>query len=191
MLVSHLILQCILDDWGKDSALGQNNGGIGFQSGLIMAANRDSGWDFSVDNRNGQLALVVEVKSKINASPEWAARLRRNILAHGTFPKAPYFLIVFPDKFYLWTDAGVHLDQSEPTYTIDARSILQPYFEQAGVTADQISGQSFELIVASWLEEIIYSEKSPEDVDESQRWLVDSGLYAALAGGKFEHEAAV
>jgi hypothetical protein len=25
---------------------------------------------------------------------------------------------------------------------------------------------------------------------DSQRWLVDSGLYAALVGGKFEHEAA-
>ena len=155
-----------------------------------MAANPDSGWDLSVDNRNGQLALVVEVKSKLNASPEWAARLRRNILAHGTFSEAPYFLMVFPDRFYLWTDAEVHLDQSEPTYTIDARPILQPYFEQAGVTADQISGQSLELIVASWLGEIIHSERAPENMDESQRWLVDSGLYAALTGGKFEHGAA-
>jgi hypothetical protein len=66
-----------------------------------MAVRRDSGWDLSVDNRDGQLALVVEVKRKTNASPEWAAKLRRNILAHGTFPKAPYFLMVFPDKFYL------------------------------------------------------------------------------------------
>lgn len=154
-----------------------------------MIASPASDWDLSVDNRNGQLTLVVEVKSKINASPEWAARLRRNIIAHGTFPKAPYFLMVFPDKFYLWADAEVYLDHKEPDYTIDARPILQPYFEKAGVAADQISGQSLELIVASWLGEIIHSEKSPEDVDECQRWLVDSGLYAALAGGKFEHEA--
>jgi len=155
-----------------------------------MAVRPDSGWDLSVDNRNGQLALVVEVKRKTNVSPEWAAKLRRNIFAHGTFPKAPYFLMVFPDKFYLWTDAEAHLDQSEPTYTIDGRPILQPYFERAGVTADQISGQSLELIVASWLGEIIHSDKLPENLDASQRWLIDSGLYAALAKGKFEHEAA-
>jgi hypothetical protein len=154
-----------------------------------MTANSNSGWDLSVDNRNGQLTLVVEVKSKLNASPEWAARLRRNILAHGIFPKAPYFLMVFPDRFYLWTDADVRLDQSEPTYIIDARPILNRYFEQAGVKADQISGQSLELIVASWLGEIIHSEKSPEDINESQQWLIDSGLYAALAGGKFDHKA--
>lgn len=152
-----------------------------------MTIGTDSGWDLSVDNRNGQLTLVVEVKCKSNASPEWAARFRRNILAHATFPKAPYFLMVFLDKFYLWT---TDLDQSEPSYTIDAHPILQPYFERAGVTADQISGQSLELIVASWLSEIIYSEKLPESVDISQRWLIDSGLYEALAGGKFEYEAA-
>ncbi|MEH1820952.1 MAG: hypothetical protein V7L31_18055 [Nostoc sp.] len=154
-----------------------------------MTPNSDSGWDLSVDNRNGQLTLVVEVKSKLNASPEWAARLRRNMLAHGTFSKAPYFLMVFPDRFYLWTDADVRLDQSEPTYIIDAQPILHRYFEQAEVKADQISGQSLELIVASWLGEIIHSEKSPEDINESQQWLIDSGLYAALAGGKFYHKA--
>jgi hypothetical protein len=77
-----------------------------------MAGNPDSGWDLSVDNRSGQLALVVEVKSKINASPEWAARFRQNILAHGTFPKAPYYLMVFPDRFYLWAGDEVHSEQT-------------------------------------------------------------------------------
>ncbi len=155
-----------------------------------MAVRLDNGWDLSVDNRDGQLVLVVEVKRKTNVLPEWAAKLRRNILAHGTFPKAPYFLMVFPDKFYLWTDAEAHLDQSEPTYTIDAHPILESYFKRAGVTPDRISGQSLELIVSSWLGEIIHSQKLPENVDSSQRWLIESGLYAALAGGKFEHEAA-
>lgn len=83
-----------------------------------------SGWDLAVDNRNGQLVLVVEIKRKTNISPEWAAKLRCNILAHGTFPKAPYFLMVFPDKFYLWTDVGAFQEQSEPTYMIDASPIL-------------------------------------------------------------------
>lgn len=155
-----------------------------------MAMKSDSGWDLSVDNRNGQLALVVEVKRKTNVSPEWAAKLRRNIFAHGTFPKAPYFLMVFPDKFYLWSNDEAYQDQSEPTYTIDASPILQPYFERAGVTSDQISGDSLELIVSSWLGEIIHSEQLPESMDASQQWLIESGLYAALVGGKFEHEAA-
>ncbi len=147
-------------------------------------------WDLAVDDRNGQLALVIEVKRKTNVSPEWAARLRRNILAHGTFPKAPYFLMVFPDKFYLWTEAEAHLDQSEPDYTIDARPILQPYLERAGTTVDQISGQSLELIIVSWLGEVIHSRKLLENAYADQYWLINSGLYAALAGGRLKREAA-
>lgn len=154
-----------------------------------MVVNLDSGWDLSVDDRNGQRTLVVEIKRKTDASPEWVTRLRRNLLAHGTFSTAPYFLMVFPDRFYLWTDAADQ-DQIEPTYSVDGHSILQPYLERAGVAANQISEQSLELIITSWLSEIISSDKLPEDIDETQRWLVDSGLYAALVGGKFEHEAA-
>lgn len=155
-----------------------------------MFSKEDSNWDLSVDDRSGQRMLVVEVKTKRNASPEWAARLRRNILAHGTFPKAPYFLMVFPDHFYLWTGADDQLKQSEPDYSIDARPILQPYFEQAGVSEDKISGESFELIVASWLGRIIHASEPLEDTDTSQQWLIESGLYDAITGGKFEHTAA-
>lgn len=154
-----------------------------------MSSNWDTGWDLSIHNRKGQRIIDIEVTTKLNASPEWAAQFRRNILTHGTFPKAPYFLMVFPDRFYLWSDADAQSDQSEPTYTIDARPILQPYFEGAGVTAEQISDQSLELIIESWLWQIIHSDKSPEDIDKSQQWLVDSGLYNAVVGGKFKYEA--
>jgi hypothetical protein len=146
-------------------------------------------WDIAIYNRDNQLVVVVEVKTKLNASPEWASQLRRNIFAHGIFAKAPYFLMVFPDRFYLWTDTAEQLDTSEPTYTIDARPILESYFEQAGVSANEITGQSLELIVASWLGKVIHSEKLPEEFEESHRWLIESGLYTAIAGGHFDHEA--
>jgi hypothetical protein len=160
-----------------------------FATGFFMSAYRDFGWDLAIYNRDGQPALVAEVKSKLNASAEWAAQFRYNILAHGTFPKAPYFLMAFPDRFYLWTDADIRLDQSEPTYVIDARPILQPYFERAGVTAEQISGQSLELIIAAWLGEIIHLDQPLTDIDESQQWLIESGLSAAIFRGRFAHEA--
>jgi len=146
-------------------------------------------WDLTAYNRDNQLVLVVEVKSKLGATPQWAAQLRRNILAHGTFPNAPYFLMVFPDRFYLWKNTGSNHELIEPTYVIDARPILQPYFEQSGVTADQVSGQSLELIVASWLGGVMH--KTPDEVDVSQQWLIDSGLYDAVAGGRLDYEVVV
>jgi len=146
-------------------------------------------WDLTAYNRDNQLVLVVEVKSKLGATPKWAAQLRRNILAHGTFPNAPYFLMVFPDHFYLWENSKSNHELIEPTYVIDARPILQPYFEQAGIIADQVSGQSLELIVASWLSEIMH--KTPDELDASQQWLIDSGLYGAVVGGSLDHEVVV
>ncbi|GAB1545312.1 hypothetical protein NUACC21_79880 [Scytonema sp. NUACC21] len=155
-----------------------------------MFAQRDTGWDLAVYNKDGQLVLAVQVKGKLNASQEWASQLRSNILAHGIYPKAPYFLMVFPDKFYLWANEDAQLDMSEPTYAIDARPIIQPYLDKAGITQEQkISSQSLELIVVAWLSKIIYNELPLDETDELERWLVDSGLYAAIAGGSFGREA--
>ncbi len=148
-------------------------------------------WDLAVYDRNDQLVLVVEVKNKLQASPEWAARLRRNIFAHGTFPNAPYFLMVFPDQFYLWTNNDTNDEDVPPAYTVDARPIFQSYFEQSGVTPDRISGQSLELIVASWLGELIHGEVASEQLATTQPWLVDSGLYAAIGQGRLGHEVLV
>jgi hypothetical protein len=153
-----------------------------------MAVISNRRWDLSVVSSDGKLILAIEVKSKTNTSPEWAAKLRQNMLAHGILSNALYFLMVFPDKFYLWTDSEAHISEREPDYTIDARPILDSYFERAGVTADRISGQSLEIIIASWLGEILHLEKPPKNLDASQFWLIESGLYDALAGGQFQYE---
>lgn len=148
-------------------------------------------WDLAAYSRENQLVLVVEVKSKLDTTPEWAARLRRNILAHGIFPNAPYFLMVFPDRFYLWAHSLADLEAIAPAYVIDARPILQPYLEQSGITTEQVSEQSLELIVASWLNELIHTKKPPDEVDHTWQWLVDSGLYYAVAGGSLDYEVLV
>ncbi|ELS03231.1 hypothetical protein Xen7305DRAFT_00029510 [Xenococcus sp. PCC 7305] len=151
-------------------------------------------WDLLVENSDGKPILIVEVKGKTNTSSEWASKLRRNILAHDSLPKTPYFLIVFPDKFYLWTDSKVgqndrEVKAGEPNYIVDAFPILKPYLTKAEVTVDHLTGQSLELIVASWLGGLIHSDQPSEDLDKSQSWLIDSGLYADLVGGKIEYEA--
>lgn len=148
-------------------------------------------WDLAAYSRENQPVLVVEVKSKLDTTPEWAARLRRNILAHGIFPNAPYFLMVFPDRFYLWAHSLADLEAIAPAYVIDARPILQPYLEQAGITTEQVSEQSLELIVASWLNELIHTKKPPDEVDHTWQWLVDSGLYYTIAGGSLYYEVLV
>jgi hypothetical protein len=43
--------------------------------------------------------------------------------------------------------------------------------EQAGVSEEQVSGSSLELIVMSWLNAII--QKTPEESGISEQWLID------------------
>jgi hypothetical protein len=171
----------------KANILGQNDNRFGLEGALYMFHKTMPVWDLLVDSRDGELVLAVEIRRKTNVSPEWAAKFRRNILSDGNLPKAPYFLMVFPDKFYLWSDVN-NQDGVEPTL-IDANPILQPYFERAGITAENISDQSLELIILSWLEEIIHSERLPKNIDSSQQWLLKSGLYGALLGGEYEAAA--
>ncbi len=98
--------------------------------------------------------------------------------------RRPILLMVFPNNFFLWNGVNAYIENSTSNYTIDARPLLKYYFERARVNPNKISRSSLELIILSWLKEIIYSEKSPKNLDSSQQWLLQSGLYAALSGGK-------
>ncbi|SKB13418.1 conserved hypothetical protein [Planktothrix sp. PCC 11201] len=144
--------------------------------------------DLSVYNRDNQLILIVEVKRRSKPSLDWVIELSQKIFESQNFPRCPYLMLVFTDSIYLWSNLNHQKQIAEPSYIIDATPIFQPYFEQVGVTANKISGQSFEMIVASWLREIIHSSIFPNVSDQSQQWLVDSGLGKAIAGGYFQYE---
>lgn len=144
-------------------------------------------WDISIYNRNKQLVLAVEVKAILNTSPEWAAQYRRNIFAHGILPNAPYLLFVFPDKLCLWKNSEITNEKTLPDYSIDAYTILKPYFQRSRVTPEKIRSQSLELIVISWLADIMHL-KTASSFLESEKWIVESGLFTAISQGKFAIE---
>jgi len=145
-------------------------------------------WDMVVRDRNDRPVLAVEVKRKLDASPQWAAEYRRNLLAHGIAPEAPYLLMAFPDQLYLWNNNDSDPGETQPTLAIDALPIFGPYYERAGVSADRLSETSLEIIAETWLNTVLFRE--PDHLDTSERWLVDSGVYDALVGGKIEYEVA-
>jgi hypothetical protein len=146
--------------------------------------------DFALYDRNGRLIAVAEVKNKAGTSREWAARLRRNILAHGGFHGADFFLLVTPDKLYLWKGAGAEPAVVQPALEVDAQPIFEPYFERAGVNPTDVSGRAFELIVAAWLSDLIRLAEQPENLSNGQNWLVETGLLDAVRDGRIEYEVA-
>lgn len=146
--------------------------------------------DLGMYDRNDQLVLIVEVKTKLNASSKWATHLRRNMLAHGTLPHAKFFLLALPDRFYLWVDNNAQSPEQEPTYSIDPQPLLKPYFDDTGLAADRISGETFELIVASLLNKLAQLNNHNQGNAQMQPWLVEPGLLDAISGGHLKHEVA-
>lgn len=140
------------------------------------------------DNK-GKLTLVIEVKNKLGTTSEWAARMRRNILAHGLLPSTRFFLLALPDRFYLWKDKP--LPQVEkPTYEIDPSPFLKPYLQKAGVRPDKLSNEGLELLIRSWLSELLQASELPDALKQNNEWLVESGLLDALKRGRVASETA-
>lgn len=146
--------------------------------------------DIALFDSRGQLRTLVEIKRKLGTSRDWAAKLRRNLLAHGSFGSVEFFLIVTPDRVYVWKDSGGEPAAIEPTYEIDARPLLEPYASRAGLDIESVSGPAFELIVASWLADVTRSASAAEKAEGEENWLEDSGFLGAVRNGRVEYEVA-
>jgi hypothetical protein len=140
----------------------------------------------------GKLALVVEVKNKPGTNREWAAKMRHNLLARG-YPNAPFFLLALPDHFYLWRNKGASDDLENPNYDINPFAFLKPYLEKANIQPEKLSGIGFELLVTSWLNELLQTETQSEMLkhDEQHQCLVESGLLDAIKQGRIVSDVAL
>lgn len=139
--------------------------------------------DILAFDKDGELTLIAEVKNKWGTSDDWAAKMRRNMFAHGLMPHPPFFLLALPDIFYLWHNIDSTLESVTPTLKVDPRSFLQPHYETSGSSLHDLTGRSFELIVTSWLNQVISTDNPQDLLGNDQKWLVSSGLFSRLTGG--------
>lgn len=153
--------------------------------------------DIAVYAPDGSLQLIVEVKNRPDASTDWAARMFRNMTVHSAIPDAPFFMLALPDTFYLWENRPYAFSQRsrlaediiDPDYEIDAHQALAPYMDGAVVSLQNLSEQGLELLVASWLTNLLNSDLTENAVSGDLDWLFGSGLYNAIKRGSLATEA--
>lgn len=146
--------------------------------------------DLAVYNESRERVLAVEIKTIKQVGEKWASQLRRNILAHGNYPHARYFLLATPDKFFLWVeDENTYSLLRKPDHSVDARGVLEPFFREFNVEPENVSGFIFEQIVGRWLKGIMYPayRNANEDIPA---WVKESGLDKAVFQGDFSVEKA-
>jgi hypothetical protein len=147
--------------------------------------------DFAVFSPDRQLQLVVEVKGTPISDELWAAKFRRNLLAHGVVPTSPYFLLVLPDNLYLWSHPKQNAD-ALPDFSADTATVLNRYLATSAKNPSKttLSERGLELAVGSWLSDLTSSENwLVTDMPESE-WLKTSGLSEKIRTGSIESEPA-
>lgn len=146
----------------------------------------DKGIDFIAYDHTGRVILVAEVKRRLGTSERWATQFRRNMLAHGFFPKAPFFLIATPERMYFWKQDRPGNTDEPPSFTMDSTSALKPYLERLGKPPQAVGEQTLELLVSSWLSDMAGAREAHAVQDPSILWLTESGLLDSLEAGRIE-----
>ena len=162
--------------------------------------------DLAVYNSRGELKVVIDIKRRYGKTSEWATHTRRSMAVYGNLTDVDYFIIATPDRLFMWKESRAEPDLIPPTYEADMRSELAPYYEDAHLDKRNISGYALEILIQTWLRDIIwpdifmYKHQSPPNwIDESGllnavengRVEFDSGLLKAVENGRVEFEAAV
>ncbi len=147
--------------------------------------------DLAAYDKDGQLALVVETKSRLHTSADWAARMRRNLLSHGIVPRGEYFMLAMPDNLYLWHGNIVDSETAVPDYIINARPLFKRYLDVVIEEAIALRDESLAILVGSWIGDLM-AHGLPGDLPEPQRGLlVKSGLVDAIKGGRVAQEEVI
>lgn len=146
--------------------------------------------DIAVYGVDHKLKLLVEVKNKVGASLNWVIEMRRNLLTHSIIQPSPYFLLALSDSFYLWRNLDTANLQLPPDYSISASQMLAPFLNGSSISLDEISEYGLEMLVSSWLTQIMILDLKPETALPEQKWLFESGLYQAIHNGSIITQAA-
>jgi hypothetical protein len=142
--------------------------------------------DFIAYDADGKVVLLAEAKSRRDTSESWAAKLRRNMLAHGILPKSEFFLIATPKRMYGWRQQNLLPIDAPPHFTVDAQQALQPYFTKLKQDPDKIGPRAFELLILTWLTDIARLNEDQLKSDPSLASLIESGLLSSLQEAAIE-----
>lgn len=136
--------------------------------------------DIAVYSREGKLLLIAEVKGATTTDADWAAHYRRNLFAHGLIPVAPYFLLIAPDKTYLWSHPTPELRPVAPTAEGNTKKLLARFLPKL---RSEISTTGLEMAAQSWLRDLTErTEGTPANNDE-KHLLSESGLIDNIRTG--------
>ena len=144
--------------------------------------------DAAVFSPDGSLQAIVEIRNIVGAGAEWAAQTRRNLIRDELLPVSPFFLMVLPDRFYLWRDAASSLEAVPAEFEADGTALLFPYIGDRTTRPYPLSNEGLDLAVTFWLWDLVGRRLEGLLAGSEYRWLLESRLYTAIKDGTVEVE---
>lgn len=141
--------------------------------------------DIVAYSADGRLQMVCEVKGRQAGSSAAAVKVRRNLLAHEAFPRAPFFVVSFPERLYLWKQ-GAATTESPPDYTARTDDILDEYLGSWSSHPAQLAEESLVIALSAWLRDVAGAKRASRS--EADRVAVESGLSSAISHGAVNQE---
>ncbi|NNB87740.1 hypothetical protein HJC10_13080 [Corallococcus exiguus] len=140
-------------------------------------------FDFAIHDRKGQTKALVQVKARLGTTRGWAAKYWLKLDALGQRPNADYFLLVTPEKLYVWKIARAKTEGT-PTRVLDTSVVLNSYFKRLGTGPEGIKPLAFNMLVGAWLDDLTTAASPGTENEELAR----TGLLRAIAGGAIREE---
>ena len=120
--------------------------------------------DLLVVSGSGQPIAAVEVKMRPHLAEADATAIRRNLFLHGVLAPIDYVLIVSQEFGYLWGPGKRQLPEAKPDLKFSMLPVLQRY---GFVTGGRTFPSQLELLVASWVQELVSSPKGTSEPELS------------------------
>ena len=121
--------------------------------------------------------LSVEVLTGVSPpDSNWVAEFRQHMVKRGFEPITNYFLLILPDKGFLWRN--VKDSHMQPDFEFDMKLLLEPFLGKRDV--HRISEQALTMAVYGWLDELTTALDGTAMNNDAYGWLVSSGLYDLL-----------
>ena len=143
--------------------------------------------DLVVQAADGNIVALVEVKNVEGLSPEIAATIRRNLIAHGRVDWwSPFFVVVSQETGYLWDQRSLPPDPVPlPTAEFPMAPVVEFYLPSF-VGGPRLSGSQLELAVMTWLSDLAgNAEDRPHELDAA---LAGTGFLDQVRGGRVGSE---
>jgi len=135
--------------------------------------------DIIVQESDGRLIAIVEIKNRQNLSRDIAMMLRRSMIDDGLPLNIPYFLLLSEDTGFLWKQPDQAKPEASPTVEFPMKNIVTRYLPELG-PEERLRGAELELLVLHWLNNLAWTPQIPNE--EPEKSLAASGFLETIQG---------